>query len=156
MCSPWPCHQHSCGAQLRRSALAPPHFSVPAVPPTISSEGRVVEAAVGQPVELLCSASGNPLPTLSWQKDGLPLPEGAGVLLLAGGTLLRVQRVSESSAGSYTCLASSPAGESAVRHTLLVQGKGAAGCSQAWRGCSGEEGFMAAGRRWLETAAFLR
>nr|XP_047909504.1 hemicentin-2 [Anser cygnoides] len=91
------------------------------VPPTISSEGRVVEAAVGQPVELLCSASGNPLPTLSWQKDGLPLPEGAGVLLLAGGTLLRVQRASESSAGSYTCLASSPAGESAVRHTLLVQ-----------------------------------
>uniref|UniRef100_A0A8B9CUB0 Ig-like domain-containing protein n=1 Tax=Anser brachyrhynchus TaxID=132585 RepID=A0A8B9CUB0_9AVES len=91
------------------------------VPPTISSEGRVVEAAVGQPVELLCSASGNPLPTLSWRKDGLPLPEGAGVLLLAGGTLLRVQRASESSAGSYTCLASSPAGESAVRHTLLVQ-----------------------------------
>ncbi|XP_040387830.1 hemicentin-2 isoform X3 [Cygnus olor] len=91
------------------------------VPPTISSEGRVVEAAVGQPVELLCSASGNPLPTLSWQKDGLPLPEGAGVLLLAGGTLLRVQRASESSAGSYTCLASSPAGESMVRHKLLVQ-----------------------------------
>ncbi|XP_050570610.1 hemicentin-2 [Cygnus atratus] len=91
------------------------------VPPTISSEGRVVEAAVGQPVELLCSASGNPLPTLSWQKDGLPLPEGAGVLLLAGGTLLRVQRASESSAGSYTCLASSPAGESVVRHKLLVQ-----------------------------------
>ncbi|XP_068513036.1 hemicentin-2 isoform X2 [Anas acuta] len=91
------------------------------VPPTISSEGRVVEAAVGQPVELPCSASGNPLPTLSWQKDGQPLPQGAGVLLLAGGMLLRVQRVSESSGGSYTCLASSPAGESMVRHTLLVQ-----------------------------------
>lgn len=107
-----------------------PHFSVPTVPPTISSEGRVVEAAVGQPVELPCLASGNPLPTLSWQKDGQPLPQGAGVLLLAGGTLLRVQRVSESSGGSYTCLASSPTGESVVRHTLLVQGKGAAGLQQ--------------------------
>lgn len=85
---------------------------------------------MGQPVELPCSASGNPLPTLSWQKDGQPLPQGAGVLLLAGGTLLRVQRVSESSGGSYTCLASSPTGESVVRHTLLVQGKGAAGLQQ--------------------------
>ncbi|XP_068771088.1 hemicentin-2 [Struthio camelus] len=92
------------------------------VPPNVdgmADEDHVVVA--GQPLELLCSASGNPLPVLTWLKDGVPLSDDAGTLLLGGGMLLRVEQASESSAGIYTCLASSPAGDSVVQHTVVVQ-----------------------------------
>ncbi|XP_062447296.1 hemicentin-2 [Rhea pennata] len=93
------------------------------VPPNIDSmvdEDHVV-VVVGQPLELHCLASGNPPPVLTWLKDGLPLSESTGTLLLGNGMLLRVEQVSESSAGIYTCLASSPAGESVVQYTVIVQ-----------------------------------
>ncbi|XP_067165246.1 hemicentin-2-like [Apteryx mantelli] len=93
------------------------------VPPNIdgmADEEHMV--VVGQPLELQCSASGNPLPVLTWLKDGLPLSDSTGTLLLGDGMLLRVEQASESSAGIYTCLASSPAGESVVQHTVVVQG----------------------------------
>uniref|UniRef100_A0A8C4JSK2 Ig-like domain-containing protein n=1 Tax=Dromaius novaehollandiae TaxID=8790 RepID=A0A8C4JSK2_DRONO len=86
-----------------------------------ADEDHVV-VVVGQPLELRCSASGNPPPVLTWLKDGLPLSHGTRTLLLGDGMLLRAEQASESSAGIYTCLASSPAGESMVQRTVVVQG----------------------------------
>ncbi|XP_023961842.2 hemicentin-2 isoform X1 [Chrysemys picta bellii] len=94
------------------------------VPPDIEGDsqgGRTVEAVVGQLLALECSASGQPPPAFSWLKDGLPLAESNGTQILGGGTMLRIESVSEGSGGTYTCLASSPAGERAIQYLVVVQ-----------------------------------
>uniref|UniRef100_A0A8C3XUU2 Hemicentin-2 n=3 Tax=Chelydra serpentina TaxID=8475 RepID=A0A8C3XUU2_CHESE len=94
------------------------------VPPDIegdSQAGRTVEAVVGQLLALECSASGQPPPALSWLKDGLPLAESNGTQILGGGAVLRIESVLEGSGGTYTCLASSPAGERAIQYSVVVQ-----------------------------------
>lgn len=82
-----------------------------------------MEAVVGQPLALECSASGQPPPALSWLKDGLPLARSNGTQILGGGMVLRIERVLEGSGGTYTCLASSPAGERAIQYSVVVRGK---------------------------------
>ncbi|XP_025060802.1 hemicentin-2 [Alligator sinensis] len=94
------------------------------VPPSIEGhghEGKVVEAVLGQPVELECSATGKPPPALAWLKDGLLQVESNGTRLLGGGAVLRIESASEDSGGIYTCLASSPAGESVIHYSVAVQ-----------------------------------
>lgn len=101
-------------------------FSSPPVPPSIEGqrhEGEVVEAVLGQPVELECSATGKPPPALAWLKDGLLQVESNGTRLLGGGAVLRIESASEDSGGIYTCLASSPAGESVIHYSVAVQGE---------------------------------
>uniref|UniRef100_A0A8C4YSS1 Hemicentin-2 n=1 Tax=Gopherus evgoodei TaxID=1825980 RepID=A0A8C4YSS1_9SAUR len=96
------------------------------VPPDIegdSQESHTVEAVVGQLLALECSVSGQPPPALSWLKDGLPLAESNGTQILGGGAGLRIESVLEGSGGIYTCLASSPAGETAIQYLVVVQGK---------------------------------
>uniref|UniRef100_A0A8C4YVD5 Hemicentin-2 n=1 Tax=Gopherus evgoodei TaxID=1825980 RepID=A0A8C4YVD5_9SAUR len=98
------------------------------VPPDIegdSQESHTVEAVVGQLLALECSVSGQPPPALSWLKDGLPLAESNGTQILGGGAGLRIESVLEGSGGIYTCLASSPAGETAIQYlVVLVIGEG--------------------------------
>nr|XP_032653549.1 hemicentin-2 isoform X2 [Chelonoidis abingdonii] len=94
------------------------------VPPDIegdSQEGHVVEAMVGQVLALECSASDQPPPALSWLKDGLLLTESNGTRILGGGAVLRIESILEGSGGTYTCLASSPAGERAIQYLVVVQ-----------------------------------
>ncbi|XP_030391159.1 hemicentin-2 isoform X3 [Gopherus evgoodei] len=94
------------------------------VPPDIegdSQESHTVEAVVGQLLALECSVSGQPPPALSWLKDGLPLAESNGTQILGGGAGLRIESVLEGSGGIYTCLASSPAGETAIQYLVVVQ-----------------------------------
>ncbi|EMP34679.1 Hemicentin-2 [Chelonia mydas] len=94
------------------------------VPPDIDGDspgGRTVEAVMGQPLALECSASGQPPPALSWLKDGLLLARSNGTQILGGGTVLRIERVLEGSGGTYTCLASSPAGERAIQYSVIVR-----------------------------------
>uniref|UniRef100_A0A3B3UCM9 Ig-like domain-containing protein n=1 Tax=Poecilia latipinna TaxID=48699 RepID=A0A3B3UCM9_9TELE len=62
---------------------------------------------VNSPLELECSASGVPPPTISWLKDGRPL-EGAGI---------------RSDAGIYTCTAKNLAGRASHDMRLVVQGE---------------------------------
>uniref|UniRef100_A0A3Q2PHK8 Ig-like domain-containing protein n=1 Tax=Fundulus heteroclitus TaxID=8078 RepID=A0A3Q2PHK8_FUNHE len=45
---------------------------------------------VNNVLELLCEATGIPTPTLTWLKDGRPLPQTDSLRLLRGGEVLRV------------------------------------------------------------------
>ncbi|XP_067398294.1 hemicentin-2 [Emydura macquarii macquarii] len=93
------------------------------VPPAVegeSQEGQKVAAEVGQLLVLECPASAQPQPALSWLKDGLPLAESNGTQILGAGALLRIESVSEGSGGTYTCLASSPAGERVIQYSVGV------------------------------------
>ncbi|XP_035384811.1 hemicentin-1 isoform X2 [Electrophorus electricus] len=90
------------------------HFSLKVLePPRIKGSGAPTEVpvVVHHALELECQAEGIPTPTLTWLKDGRPLPQTDGVLLLRGGEGLRITSVQVEDIGRYSCLASSPAGD---------------------------------------------
>ncbi|XP_061624718.1 hemicentin-1 isoform X2 [Phyllopteryx taeniolatus] len=94
------------------------------VSPTIlgSDHPSEVSAPVGEEVTLECNAAGNPVPHLSWLKDGLTL-EGSDtrhIVLTPDGSRLSLLRVSPEDSGTYTCLAVSPAGQESKLYTLFV------------------------------------
>lgn len=64
-------------------------------PPRINGSGVPVEVSVvvNNALELHCMATGIPVPSLTWMKDGRPLLETDGVRVLRGGEVLRVASV---------------------------------------------------------------
>lgn len=61
-------------------------------PPHIEGSGGTAEVSVvvNNVLELHCEASGIPTPSLTWLKDGRPLPQTDSLQLLRGGGVLRV------------------------------------------------------------------
>lgn len=59
-------------------------------PPHINGSGVATEVSVivNKALELQCEASGIPMPSLTWLKDGRPVSDGLRVL--QGGEVLRV------------------------------------------------------------------
>lgn len=49
-----------------------------------------VSVVVNNVLELQCEASGIPTPSLTWLKDGRPLPQTDSLRLLRGGEMLHV------------------------------------------------------------------
>ncbi|XP_016146102.1 hemicentin-1-like [Sinocyclocheilus grahami] len=90
------------------------HFSLKVLdPPQINGSGVPAEVSVvvNHILELVCKADGIPLPTLTWLKDGRPLPQTDSIRLLRDGEVLRVASAQMENTGRYTCLATSPAGD---------------------------------------------
>ncbi|XP_075041291.1 hemicentin-2 [Mixophyes fleayi] len=80
----------------------------------------IIRAVVGRPLDLECSATGHPPPVLSWLKDGLMVAERDGLQIKDGGRTLSLAAVTESSRGTFTCVAISLAGEQTVHYSLEV------------------------------------
>lgn len=59
-------------------------------PPRIKGSGVAAEVSVvvNNVLELHCEASGIPTPSLTWLKDGRPLPQTDSLHLLRGGEVL--------------------------------------------------------------------
>ncbi|XP_053624887.1 basement membrane-specific heparan sulfate proteoglycan core protein isoform X4 [Plodia interpunctella] len=78
--------------------------------PEVSIEPAVNEYNEGDRIELICRASGNPEPTISWRRadSRKPLPTSAAVY---GGTLI-IQEAVEDDSGDYRCIASNSEGSS--------------------------------------------
>ena len=74
------------------SYLDPPHIKGSGVPAEVS-------VVVNNVLELQCEASGIPTPSLTWLKDGRPLPQTDSVRLLRGGEVLRVASAQVSDRG---------------------------------------------------------
>ncbi|XP_017276034.1 hemicentin-1 isoform X1 [Kryptolebias marmoratus] len=90
------------------------HFNLKVLdPPRIKSSGSIKEVSVvvNNVLELECEATGIPTPTLTWLKDGRPLPETSNQRLLRGGEVLRIASTQLENTGRYSCLANSPAGD---------------------------------------------
>ncbi|XP_069009305.1 hemicentin-1 [Embiotoca jacksoni] len=84
--------------------LNPPHIEGSGVPAEVS-------VVVNNVLELQCEATGIPAPSLTWLKDGRPLPQTDSLRLLRGGEVLRVASAQLEDTGRYSCLANSPAGD---------------------------------------------
>lgn len=80
-----------------------------------------VRVHAGQQVLLHCVVSGEPTPSVEWQRDGEPLPEGPHARVLPNATLF-LPSVAHRDAGSYSCLARSALGSAAAHTSLDVRG----------------------------------
>ncbi|XP_028259472.1 hemicentin-1 [Parambassis ranga] len=105
--------RYTCAAN-NTAGQASRHFNLKVLdPPRIEGSGipAQVSVVVNNVLELQCKATGIPMPSLTWLKDGRPLPQTDSMRLFRGGEVLRVASAQLEDTGRYSCLANSPAGD---------------------------------------------
>ncbi|XP_022085366.1 hemicentin-1-like isoform X2 [Acanthaster planci] len=90
------------------------------VAPTIEPIRGPISVSLGRPIRIPCTASGNPRPTITWQKNNQILTSDMGYTILDNGMLM-IDSSEMSHAGRYICIARSKAGSSVLRVDLQVQ-----------------------------------
>ncbi|KAK1330305.1 hypothetical protein QTO34_010493, partial [Cnephaeus nilssonii] len=85
---------------------ADPTVSLASDPPVIVEMNSSVEAIEGSHVGLLCGADSNPLPLLTWMRDGTVLREA-----VAESLFLELDEVTAGEDGVYACLAENAYGQ---------------------------------------------
>ncbi|XP_011788188.1 PREDICTED: roundabout homolog 1 [Colobus angolensis palliatus] len=93
-------------------------------PPPVIRQGPVNQTvAVDGTLVLSCVATGSPVPTILWRKDGvLVSTQDSRIKQLENGALqIRYAKLGDT--GRYTCIASTPSGEATWSAYIEVQGK---------------------------------
>ncbi|XP_056668537.1 hemicentin-2 isoform X2 [Monodelphis domestica] len=93
------------------------------VPPTIERGANGSENLIsvqGELVTMACPARGSPPIQINWLKDGLPMPLSQRTHLHSSGRTLRISQVQVADAGTFTCVASSPAGVAERTFSLQI------------------------------------
>ncbi|XP_040215726.1 hemicentin-1 isoform X1 [Rana temporaria] len=91
------------------------------VPPRLT--GNVLEdikVKEKSDVVLSCEATGNPVPQITWLKDGQPLQEDTHHRIKDGGQHFQIISAMETDTGRYTCIVSNLAGDKSRRFSLAV------------------------------------
>ncbi|XP_037089475.1 basement membrane-specific heparan sulfate proteoglycan core protein-like [Pollicipes pollicipes] len=87
-------------------------------PPVIRLEQPTLyRVSEGQRVQLRCSASGDPTPSVTWEGGGVR----SGLSGVPGRTILHIDDASAADAGVYTCRAENDAGRASDRLRLVVE-----------------------------------
>ena len=59
---------------------------------------------------LSCDDTGNPVPTISWTKDGSPISSNSSVSLSADNKRLSITNVNRNDSGEYRCVTTNSVG----------------------------------------------
>ncbi|XP_028968038.1 protein turtle [Galendromus occidentalis] len=103
------------GSWIYLDVLAPPHFKTK--PP------ETVFVREGETIVLQCKAQGTPTPTVTWQKEHVPIEatrEDGNVQITEHQ--LRISNIKESDTGSYQCVARNSQGAMEVRSRVMIAG----------------------------------
>ncbi|KAL3174686.1 hypothetical protein MRX96_011083 [Rhipicephalus microplus] len=104
-------------------ALRPGDAGVQFLPPSFLSVFSEQSTNTGRRISLQCSATGSPLPRISWALDGASLPEAKALVALPGhvSSFINISAVRLEHGGLYSCRASNAAGmvEHAARLNVL-------------------------------------
>ncbi|KAK8776434.1 hypothetical protein V5799_030217 [Amblyomma americanum] len=90
------------------------------VPPHVSSTNATAEEVVlaQHPFSLPCDADGDPLPSIAWYHEGLPVPRDSLTTVRAGW--LHVSAAKRHHAGHYVCEASNVGGAVRIAYNVTV------------------------------------
>ncbi|XP_075792870.1 hemicentin-1 isoform X2 [Pelodiscus sinensis] len=99
------------------------HFGLSVlVPPGIVGENKLEDMKVKEKhsVTLTCEVIGNPVPQITWVKDGQPLTQDRDHQVLSSGRFLQITNAQVADTGRYTCVASNIAGDKSKSYSLNV------------------------------------
>ncbi|XP_049582637.1 roundabout homolog 2 isoform X1 [Syngnathus scovelli] len=94
------------------------------IPPIIRQGPANHTLSLGATARLHCRVIGGPSVRISWEKDGDRIEGNDARLTLAENGTLEIKDIEEADAGMYTCVASSPMGESSWSGMLTVRAEG--------------------------------
>ncbi len=87
------------------------------VAPSINGTSIRENRTIGGNISFECSASGVPLPNVTWKKGENPLPNGGRFTISTSG--LMITDIETSDVGDYTCVATNSAGTKELTSSLL-------------------------------------
>ena len=73
--------------------------------PEITTHPKNVTTTEGDNVTLTCNATGNPVPTISWTKDGSAISSNPRISLSADNKQLTITNVNRTDSEEYRCVA---------------------------------------------------
>ena len=79
--------------------------------PEITTHPQSVTTKEGDNVTLSCYATGNPVPAISWIKDGFPISNNSRISLSQDNNQLTMTNVKRTDSGEYQCVASNRVGK---------------------------------------------
>lgn len=118
-------HITLCYFQKQDHNAVAPFFSFVSVPPFIQPF-EFPRFSIGQRVFIPCVVVSGDLPiTITWQKDGRPIPASLGVTIdnIDFTSSLRISNLSLMHNGNYTCIARNDAAAVEHQSQLIVRGK---------------------------------
>lgn len=92
-------------------------------PPKFTKELKDVIASDGEPLQLNCHVSGDPLPQIVWTKNGKKLTSSdvIDIKYKSGIASLRINELFPEDSGSYVCTAKNSMGETSTLCNLDVK-----------------------------------
>ncbi|XP_020610523.1 roundabout homolog 1-like [Orbicella faveolata] len=79
-------------------------------PPEIAVHPEAETKSEGENVTLSCKADGNPVPTISWTRNGSPVGQSGRISFSADENQLRITNVKRTDNGNYRCVANNSLG----------------------------------------------
>ena len=78
--------------------------------PEITTHPKNVTTTEGGNLSLSCNATGNPVPKISWNKDGSPISSNSRISLSQDDKQLTIRNVNRTDSGEYRCVADNSLG----------------------------------------------
>uniref|UniRef100_A0A3B3DLS4 Uncharacterized protein n=1 Tax=Oryzias melastigma TaxID=30732 RepID=A0A3B3DLS4_ORYME len=111
--------RYTCSAR-NPAGVAHKHVSLTIQPPEIRPMAEEVQAVLHHGTVLPCDVQGLPRPSVTWQREGVPIAAGHRLAVLSSGAL-KFSRVTLGDAGTYQCVAKNDAGVAVARTKLVLQ-----------------------------------